>query len=413
MQSAYKQYHSTETALIKVHNDILWAMERQGVTILILLDLSSAFDTIDHEVLLHRLEYMLGVHGTPLAWFRSYVSGRSQRVLIDGKFSSVQSLIYGVPQGSVLGPLLFVIYILPLGELVRQFDLALHIYADDTQVYFSVCPTTQEGVDQAASKIEDCVNKIQTWMSQNFLKLNADKTEVIVFGFRTQLSKFHLPSITIAGVNVPVQNNPVRNLGVFFDSGLTMTAQVANVIKATNYHLLNISRARKMLTNDAAKIAVHTLVTSRLDYCNSLLAGINKTLLSRLQNVQRTAARIITRRRKYDSVTSELISLHWLPVEQRIKFKVLLLVYKSLHNQAPSYISQLLQMQPSRRQLRSSSSSQLVHPRTHRSTFADRSFSCFGPKQWNSLPSHIREAGTVDIFKKLLKFHLFHEAYSQ
>ncbi|PIK54972.1 hypothetical protein BSL78_08111 [Apostichopus japonicus] len=98
LQSAYKQFHSSETALIKVHNDILWAMERQGVTILVLLDLSSAFDTIDLEVLIHRLEYLLGVHGIPLTWFKSYLSDRSHRVLVDGKFSSVQNLVYGVPQ---------------------------------------------------------------------------------------------------------------------------------------------------------------------------------------------------------------------------------------------------------------------------------------------------------------------------
>ena len=138
----------------------------------------------------------------------------------------------------------------------------------------------------------------------------------MVFGFITQLSKFHLPSITISGVNVLAENNPVRNLGVIFDSGLTINAQVANVIKATN--------------------AVHTLVISRLDYCNSLLSGINKSLLTRLQNVQRTSAIIIIRRKKYDSFTSELISLHCLPIDQCIKFKVLLLVYKALHSQAPS-----------------------------------------------------------------------------
>ncbi|PIK49627.1 putative RNA-directed DNA polymerase from mobile element jockey-like, partial [Apostichopus japonicus] len=216
LQSAYKQFHSTETALIKVHNDILWAMERQGVTILVLLDLSSAFDTIDHEVLIHRLEYLLGVHGIPLTWFKSYLSDRSHRVLVDGKFSSVQNLVYGVPQGSVLGPLLFAIYILPLGNLVREYGLDLHIYADDTQVYVSVCPTSEEGVKQAVSKLEDCLSKVQAWMSTNFLKLNADKTEVMVIGFRAQLVKFNLPSVTVAGVDVPVQTNPVRNLGVMF-----------------------------------------------------------------------------------------------------------------------------------------------------------------------------------------------------
>ena len=182
-------------------------------------------DHVDHEVLMHRLEHLLGVHGTPLAWFRSYLSGRSQRVLINGEFSSSQRLVYGVPQGSVLGPLLFTVYILPLGKLIRQYGLDVHIYADDTQLYVSVCPTSEDGINNAVSKLENCVSNVQSWMSKNFLKLNADKTEVMVIGFRAQLTKFNLPSVTVAGVDVPVQTNPVRNLGVMFDSGMTMSCK--------------------------------------------------------------------------------------------------------------------------------------------------------------------------------------------
>ena len=212
--------------------------------------------------------------------------------------------------------------------------------------------------------------------------------------FRAQLTKFNLPSVTVAGVDVPVQTNSVRNLRVMFDSGMTMSAHVASIIRSANYHLTNISRACKMLTAKAAKLAVHTLVTSRLDYCNSLLIGINKSLITRLQNVQRTSARIIVKRRKHDSVTPELIALDWLPIQQLIKFKVLLLVYKAPHKQSPSYISDLFQLQPTRRQLRSSSSSShFIVPRTHRVSFADRSLSCFGPKEWNTLPNHIKGCG--------------------
>ena len=120
---------------------------------------------------------------------------------------------------------------------------------------------------------------------------------------------------------------------LMFDPGMTMCAQVANITKAANFQLVNIGRARKMLTTEATKLAVHILVTSRLDYCNSLLVGVSDTLLKRLQNIQSTAARLITKKRKYDSITPELISRHWLPIRQRIAFKILVLVYKSLHQQ--------------------------------------------------------------------------------
>ena len=212
LQSAYKQFHSTETALIKVHNDIMWAMERKGVTILLLLDLSSAFDTIDHQVLITRLQDLIGVSDTTLSWFTSYLSDRTQRVCIDGSFAISQILHYGVPQGSVLGPLLFLIYILPIGDIIRKYEMEFHTYADDTQIYVSVCPTSCNGVRTAVCKLEQCVCKVQNWMSANFLKLNAEKTEVMAFGFRAQLAKFALSSIRISGVAIPMRSDPVRNL---------------------------------------------------------------------------------------------------------------------------------------------------------------------------------------------------------
>ncbi|PIK43327.1 hypothetical protein BSL78_19820 [Apostichopus japonicus] len=165
-----------------------------------------------------------------------------------------------------------------------DFNPGLSINADDRwftreDKYFESLtnPASSAFPMVAVSKLEECLSKVQAWMSTNFLKLNADKTEVMVFGFRAQLVKFNLPSVTVAGVDVPVQTNPVRNLGVMFDSGMTMSAQVTTTIRSANYHLNNISRARKMLTTEAAKLAVHTLVTSRLDYCNSLLIGVNKS----------------------------------------------------------------------------------------------------------------------------------------
>jgi hypothetical protein len=289
----------------------------------------------------------------------------------------------------------------------------MHTYADDTQIYVSGCPTTADGVRDAVTCVEKCVAEIQEWMSTNFLKLNAEKTEILIFGFRAQLAKFSIHHVQIAGVDIPVLSNPVKNLGVMFDCHMSMSAQVASIIKAANFQLINIGRARKMLTTDATKLAVHTLVTSKLDYCNSLLIGLDESLLKRLQNIQRTSARLVTRKRKYDPISADLIDLHWLPIKQRIDFKVLVLVYKSIHHQTPQYISDMLQVQPIVRRLRSNSSHRFVELRTHRSIFADKSFSCYAPKIWNQLPELIKCAESVDIFKKLLKHHLFELVYNQ
>ena len=199
-----------------------------------------------------------------------------------------------------------------------------------------------------------------------------------------------------------------------FDCGLTMATQVANIAWSADFQLVNIGRARKMLTTESTKLVVHTLLTSRLDYCNSLLSGINRGLLKRLQNVQHTGAWLITRKRKYDHISYDLIELHWLPVEQRIDFKILVLTYKAIHHQSPDYISSILQLwTDSRHPCSTSFAPQLVEPRTHPITFADRAYSLYAPCKWKQLPPQIRNANSVTIFKRLLKSHLFELAYGQ
>ena len=160
LQSAYKPGHSTETALVKVQNDILTSIDQHGVVILVMLDLSAAFDTIDHDILFSRMENTLGITGQALAWFKSYLSGRTLRIKIDKSFSELQDILWSVPQGSVLGPLLFLIYLLPLGKLIRKHGLELHIYADDTQLYLAIKPITQQAVDIGVARLEGCLTDI-------------------------------------------------------------------------------------------------------------------------------------------------------------------------------------------------------------------------------------------------------------
>ena len=177
MQSAYRQNHSTETALLKVHSDILSAVDNGCVVVLVLLDLTAAFDTIDHGILLSRLRHRFGVTGAALEWLRPYLADRKQLIRIESDNSSPTSVPFGVPQGSVLGPLLFTAYITPLGDLIRKYGLEYHLYADDTQIYVSFPPGGDEQPD-ALNCLHSCLEEIVKWSQSNLLKLNDQKTDI-------------------------------------------------------------------------------------------------------------------------------------------------------------------------------------------------------------------------------------------
>ena len=260
------------------------------------------------------MESTLGITGPALERFRSYLGGRALRVQVDDSFSASQEILWSVPQGSVLGPLLFLTYLLHSGILIRKHGLELHAYADDTQLYISIKPINQRVVDIGVAKLENCLTDIYTWMSQNKLNLDADKTEVLVIGTPQMRAKNYIPSATVNSVIVPVLNKPMGNLGAVFDPNMNISAHVSKVIKSANYHLRNIGKIRKFLNIATTKSAIVSLVTSRLDYCNGLLCGITDELLCRLQKVQNNAARVVNGSKKYDHVTPVLKDRHRLHI---------------------------------------------------------------------------------------------------
>ena len=408
MQSGYRQFHSTETALLKVFDDIMFAVDKQHCVFIVLLDLSAAFDTVDHSILLGRLKSSFGIAGTALEWLKSYLSDRYQYVTINGARSEKTKLRWGVPQGSVLGPILFIMYTTPLGQIARKHGLEISLYADDSGLYIKFKAGSHASEASTLLKVIKCIAEIKAWMNANKLSFNETKTEFMICGLRQQLTKVITTSITIGDAVIPVVEK-AKSLGFILDSSLTLKDHISKLTSSAFFHLKNIKQIRKYLNNDATETLVHAFISSKLDYCNSLFLGLPDVQMNRLQSVQNAAARVVTRSPKYCHITPLLVKLHWLPVSYRVQFKVLLTVYKAIHNQAPKYISSLLEEKQSTRSMRSNGT--LHVPRTRLVCTGKRSFSAAAPALWNDLPLSIKSAHNVEDFKKLLKTHLFVKAF--
>jgi hypothetical protein len=410
-QSAYRKYHSTETALLRVKDDIQRELDNSKAVMLVLLDLSAAFDTIDHNILIKRLNKKCGVRGTALKWIKSYLSERTCQVIINGKTSNEKDLKYGVPQGSVLGPILFSIYMSPLGEIIKKHGLNYHIYADDTQIYIAFSPNEGSKGNIERSKLEACIRDVKVFLLRNKMKFNDGKTEFIILNTKNQAKKIDLSKIQIGNTEIN-KKMKVRNLGVIFDNELAMESHINQVIRKGHFHLRNLSAIRPCIDRDTANIAAHAFITSVLDYGNSLLYGVNKIHLNKLQRLQNNAARIVTGTRRFDHITPILKELHWLPVVARIEFKILLITWKALNKMAPGYITELIEVKEQSRVTRSSSKLNLVVPITKLVTCGDRRFSKIAPMLWNQIPQDLKEKKKIESFKNNLKTYLFKKYYN-
>ena len=400
-QSGYKKGHSTETLLIKITNDLLIASDKNTATVLLLLDLSAAFDTVNIDKLVSILFSEIGIRGTALSWFKSYLYGRTQRVKVGNAYSDEWIIEFGVPQGSVLGPILFNIYIRSFYQFVRRnsnFDV--QGYADDHQLYSSFSIDNQYFM--LGNNILDTLRTVKKWMNAFHLKLNEGKTNIIVFyppHLESNICKINGLFIGLKCIRFP---NNVKNLGVLLDNQLSFKAQVNQCVQSCFATIRKISSVKCFLGQNHRKVLVTSLVLSQLDYCNGILYNINSDILKRMQTVQNCAAKLIYNRRKYDSGLSSLFSsLHWLRIKERIAFKIMLIVHKCLYCKSPVYLNNILSITDNF--IRTGN---LITIKTNYAS-SQGAFSVCAPHLWNKLPLNIKfETSTVQ-FKRKLKTFLF------
>ena len=405
-QSGFRTNHSTETLLLSMLADILSAIDKSQVSLLALFDVSSAFDMVDHKILLQRLECSYGLKGTPLLWLRSYLTERTQMIISGNSRSKWVPIFLGVPQGSVLGPLLFILYTADITSLIAHHSAKGHLFADDVQAYVHGPSSAQLTL---CGRIQVLSNHLHAWMSSNRLALNSSKTQLIWFGTPQQLQKLDFP---LLAENFPqfTFSTSVRDLGVTLDSTLTFSDHVKNLTRSSYFQLRRIRTIRKSVSLSTLTHIVHAFVCSRIDYCNSILIGLPRVRLSPLQSVLNAAARLP----KFPHISSFMVNqLHWLPLLARIQFKVLVLVLKSKLGTTPKYLRDLIcppLSAASHRPLRSRDRHFLFVPRVRTTLAQTRSFANIGPSLWNALPSSLRItllSGSLPTSLSLLKTSFF------
>ena len=295
------------------------------------------------------------------------------------------ALTFGVPQGSVLGPILFTLNTVPLGKICRKHHISYHLYTDDTQSYLTFKPNRNGSKEECIHSLENCINEIRDWMCINLLKLNDGKAEFIILGTQQQLQKISHINIWI-GEDLVTPVDTVWNLGFFMDSYLKNKDHINRITSSTYNTLRKVHQCRSLLDKHTTKIIVQALVLSKLDYYNSLLLGSPEYQMDKLQCIQNMACRVIFQLRKHDHIMQHLKLLHWLKIRERIAYKIAFLIHKCKNNQAPVYLQELLSSKHHERPLRSSMTEYLNSDFCKNMHTLRSSFSAAGPRIWNSLP---------------------------
>ena len=343
-QSAYRPGRSTETALLIVVDDLFLSHNEGDISVLDLLDFSSERDTIDHPIPVHSLHSDFGFTDTVLQWFSSYLTDRTHYVSLSNHCSAFTHVHSGVPQGSVLGPILFTMYIRNMSVIIHTHSIIHHSFADDLQLQMSAPP---DKISELLHSMQSCICDVKALATANMLKLIDNKTELMLVTSKSTKHLHNLPtSITIGNAQIAFKQS-VKNLGLTLDRHHTMNAHVYNIARTCYFELRRLASIRRFLTSTATATLVSAFVLSRIDYCNSLLFGSTHDVTSHWQQIHIYAARVILLLPRSSNITTHLKSLHCLPVKVRSTCKIACLCYHCHSSTAPSYVADMLLEMPS------------------------------------------------------------------
>ena len=390
-QSGFRSLHSTLTSLLEASNSWSVNIDNGLINGVIFIDLKKAFDTIDHKILLRKLA-SYGIDHRALKWFDSYLSDRQQKCVVNGELSGARAVTCGVLQGSLIGPLLFLIYI---NDLPNCLSKALpRMYADDTSISIAA-----SSLPELESALNTELTYLHEWLNVNKLSLNIAKTELMLIGSRQRLSATttgHSLTVQIKGHEIDRVPH-TKSLGVHIDQNLSWSKHVNETAKMVSSGIGALKRLRPFICEDTAILLYRALIEPYFDYCCPVWDGLSNELADKLQKLQNRAIRVITNSDYYSSATALRGELGWDNLCTRRKKQKLKLMFKTLNDQSPEYLKGLF-MPFSTDYGLWNSDNKLALPKP-RTDFLKRSFCYSGAQLWNSFPSNVRAIRSFTKFK--------------